>query len=76
MLSSHEVKIHKVYNLLCIYAVFIISFTFMHLWVQETPDATWYLLRMKAELDNIKKRSFRRKEDRIFYSNISRMILT
>lgn len=35
MLSLHEVKIHKVYNFLYIYAIFIISFTFMQLWVQE-----------------------------------------
>lgn len=40
------------------------------------PHAIWYLLRMKAELDDIKKKSFRRKEDQIFYSNTSRMILT
>lgn len=36
MLSLHEVKIHKVYNFLYIYAIFIIAFTFIQLWVPDT----------------------------------------
>lgn len=68
LFSLHKVKIHKVYNFLYVIA---------EVGAQDTClMTTWYLLKVKAELGDIQKKTLRRKQDQIFHPNTSRMLLT